>query len=391
MIGKVKLRLSDKEILNYFYENPYFQYFCGFDSFISKESKIMDSSLLTKRRNKLGEKYFIKFEEEILEILKKHKLIKGKELLLDATVVESKIEYPNDVKLLNTVRTYCINKISSLKKTLKLEKKIRTYKRKAKKIYLNYAKKKKKSHKIIRSTTRQMLGFTNRNIKQLTSIIAQAKEKLSSANFRLGLFKEVALKGLIKEIEDKLITAREIYHQQNTKYQEKTNQIKDRIVSFDQPFIRPIVRGKEGGKKVEFGAKAHISSSEGYVFSNKIEHRAFSEKVELEDSLNQHQKRFNRLPKKSLLDDAYSSLQNKELLKKHNIKHSLKNQGKATDKQKLQKRKLRKERSKIEGVIGNLKKDYSLEKIVLRTKEGAQIQTSLAMGTFNMFRVLREI
>ena len=127
MIGKVKLKLSDEEILNYFYENPYFQYFCGFDSFISKESKVMNSSLLTKRRNKLGEKYFLKFEEEILEILKKHKLIKGKELLLDATVFESKIEYPNDVKLLNTVRAYCINKISSLKKTLKLEEKIRTY------------------------------------------------------------------------------------------------------------------------------------------------------------------------------------------------------------------------------------------------------------------------
>jgi len=391
MIGKVKLKLSDEEILNYFYENPYFQYFCGFDSFISKESKVMNSSLLTKRRNKLGEKYFLKFEEEILEILKKHKLIKGKELLLDATVFESKIEYPNDVKLLNTVRAYCINKISSLKKTLKLEEKIRTYKRKAKKVYLNYAKKKKKSHKIIRSTTRKMLGFTGRNIKQLTSIITEAKENLSSKNFKLGLVEEDVLKGLIKEIENKLIIAREIYHQQRTKYQEKTNQIKDRIVSFDQPFIRPIVRGKEGGKKVEFGAKAHISSSEGYAFSNKVEHRAFSEKIELKDSLNQHQKRFNRLPKKSLLDDAYSSLANKELLKKYNIKHSLKNQGKSTDKQKLQKRKLRKERSKIEGLIGNLKKDYSLTKIVLKTKEGAQIQTSLAMGTFNMFRVLREI
>lgn len=391
MIGKVKLKLSDKEILNYFYENPYFQYFCGFDTFISKESKIMDSSLLTKRRNKLGEEYFLKFESEILEILKKHKLIKGTELLLDATVFESKIEYPNDVKLLNSVRTYCINKISSLKKTLKLKEKIRTYKRKAKKVYLNYAKKKKKSHKIIRSTTRQMLGFTSRNIKQLTSIITETKEKLSSKNFKLGFFEEASLKGLIKEIESKLITAREIYRQQRTKYQEKTNQIKDRIVSFDQPFIRPIVRGKEGNKKVEFGAKAHISSSEGYVFSDKIEHRAFSEKVELENSLNQHQKRFNRLPNKSLLDDAYSSLANKALLKKHNIKHSLKNQGKTTDKQRLQKRKLRKERSKIEGVIGNLKKDYSLTKIVLKTKEGAQIQTSLAMGTFNMFRVLREI
>ena len=87
----------------------------------------------------------------------------------------------------------------------------------------------------------------------------------------------------------------------------------------------------------------------------------------------------------------YSSLQNKELLKKHNIKHSLKNQGKSTDKQRLQKRKLRKERSKIEEIIGNLKKDYSLEKIVLKTAEGAQIQTSLAMGTFNMFKALKEI
>ena len=73
MIGKVKLNLSDEEILNYFYENPYFQYFCGFDSFVSKESKVMDSSLLTKRRNRLGEKYFLKFEEEILGSVNKIK------------------------------------------------------------------------------------------------------------------------------------------------------------------------------------------------------------------------------------------------------------------------------------------------------------------------------
>ena len=55
------------------------------------------------------------------------------------------------------------------------------------------------------------------------------------------------------------------------------------------------------------------------------------------------------------------------------------------------KKQLRKQRSKIEGLIGNLKKDYSLEKIVLKTKQGAQIQASLAMGAFNMFRALKEI
>ena len=365
MIGKSKLGLSDEEILNYFYENPYFQYFCGFDNFVSKKSKVMDPSLLTKRRRKLGEKYFLKFESEILEVLQQHNLVKGKDLLLDATVFESKISYPNDVKLLNVVRGYCVDKISilknALKKTLKVDLKLRTYSRKAKKVYLNYAKKKKKSQKVIRSSTRQMLGFTRRNIKQLEFLLGQAKEYLSSKNFRLQSSLESNFKDLIKEVKNKLETAKAIYQQQKTKYQEKTTQIKDRIVSLDQPYIRPILRGKEGGKKVEFGAKAHLASSGGYVFSDKIEHRAFSEKKELKDSLEQHKKRFNRLPKEVMIDDAYSSLKNKELLKQHNIKHSLKNQGKSNPKQKQEKRKLRKTRSKIEGVIGNLKKDYNLD------------------------------
>tara|TARA_B100000212_G_C27356269_1_gene526040 strand:- start:247 stop:1605 length:1359 start_codon:yes stop_codon:yes gene_type:complete len=390
LIGKMKMKLSDEEILNYFYENPYFQYFCGFDNFVTKESKIMDSSLLTKRRNKLGEEYFAKFEGEILEVLKNYKLINGKELLLDATVVESKIAYPNDVKLLNTVRTYCINKISELKKTLNLPQKIRTYKRKAKEVYLDYAKKKKKSKKVINQATRKMLNFTSRNIKQLESLMLMSKELLSSKNFKLEIFEFLSLKGLIKKIEDKLITAKEIYHQQKEKYISKSTQIKDRIVSFDQPYVRPILRGKEA-KKVEFGAKTNIASTKGYCFTNKIEHRAFSEKSDFADNLNEHQKRFNRLPNKLLIDDGYSSLANKDLLKKHNIKHSLKNQGRTTPKQRLLKKRLRKERSKIEGVIGNLKKDYTLEKITLKSNQGAAIQTSLAMGSFNLFKALREI
>ena len=100
LIGKVRLGLSDVEILEYFYENPYFQYFCGYDTFVSKITKVMDPSLLTKRRNKLGAEYFLKFESEILEVLKDKRFVKGKELLLDGTVFESKIEYSNDVKCL---------------------------------------------------------------------------------------------------------------------------------------------------------------------------------------------------------------------------------------------------------------------------------------------------
>ena len=45
--------------------------------------------------------------------------------------------------------------------------------------------------------------------------------------------------------------------------------INDRIVSLNQPHVRPIVRGK-AGKNTEFGAKLSASCIDGYVFLHRI-------------------------------------------------------------------------------------------------------------------------
>jgi len=212
-----------------------------------------------------------------------------------------------------------------------------------------------------------------------------------SKNFKLSFSNEIDLKSIYQEIKQKLITAKEIYSQQSQMYKEKTNKIEDRIVSFEQYWVRPIVRGKEG-KSVEFGAKAHISSSDGFAYIDKVEHRAFSEKLELEDSIKKHHSRFGRNPKEVLIDDAYSSHDNKAFLKENNIDHSLKFTRKQTDKKKIyRKRKMRRERSKIEGVIGNLKKDYCMKLVTLKIKEGAEIQARIAASLFNMNRAIKMI
>ncbi len=391
-LGKFRTGLSDRGILDYFYENPYFQYFCGLDQFASKSMKLVHNSLLSKRRKQLGAAYFQKFEEEILEILKSHKLAKGKKCcLLDATVFCSNITYPNDVKLLNTVRSWSCDKISELKKLLNLSTPIRTYKRKAKQVYLNFAKKKKKSKKLIRNSRRKMLQFTRRNISQLENLLKNVQKKISTQNFKLSFIQEADLNSLYKQIKQKLVTAKEIYSQQSEMHKEKKNKIQDRIVSFEQPWVRPIIRGKEG-RSVEFGAKAHISSTDGFAMIDKVEHRAFSEKLELKDSLKQHHTRFDCHPKKVLIDDAYSSHDNKALLKKCGIEHSLKFAGRQTDKKKIYlKRKMRRERSKIEGVIGNLKKDYGMKLVTLKIKEGAEIQARIAASLFNINRAIKMI
>lgn len=72
LIGKHFMKLSDRDIVDYFHETPYFQYFCGMSTFVVGESKkVFHHSLLSKRRSKLGKKYFEEFELEILEELKK--------------------------------------------------------------------------------------------------------------------------------------------------------------------------------------------------------------------------------------------------------------------------------------------------------------------------------
>ncbi|MFV0391381.1 MAG: hypothetical protein ACK5KP_05795, partial [Paludibacteraceae bacterium] len=75
-----------------------------------------------------------------------------------------------------------------------------------------------------------------------------------------------------------LETIQELYRQQEEMYFTRTNSIVRRIVSIHQPFIRPIVRGKDA-KKVEFGSKINVSLMNGYTRINQFDYDAFNESL----------------------------------------------------------------------------------------------------------------
>jgi len=116
MLGQMLLEQSDRAIIEYFHENPYFQYFCGQDTFVVKaDTSIVHHSLLSKRRKRLDKSYVATFEKEVVGVLKQKGLIQGQKLILDATVFPANITHPNDVKLLNRVREYLCQKILDVK------------------------------------------------------------------------------------------------------------------------------------------------------------------------------------------------------------------------------------------------------------------------------------
>ena len=224
-IGLILLKhmtsLSDREVVRSVQENVYHQAFCGYEHFVTDRS--LNPSSLTKLRKRLGDKYFKELEEKTYQVLIDRKIIKGKGMLVDATVFPENIKYPNDVGLLNDVREWLVETIKPLGK--KLGKTYRTYCRVAKKTYLSFSKKKRRTKKVIHKAKRQMLQYVRRNLKQLDEVIKTLKD----SGVEIG-----------QKIVEKLEVGRRIYEQQKEMYQEKKERIDDRIVSYHRSYVRPI-------------------------------------------------------------------------------------------------------------------------------------------------------
>ena len=185
MIIKHKLKLDDRETIEAIRENMYMQYFLGLSEY--KYEDVFDRSLFTTLRYRLGADKFDAMTRQIIlrsenkgnaaeedlndsgNDITMNKLdsdieddkIKGNEgsgteekqernkgkLIMDATVADQMITYPTDLGLLSRSREESERLIDELCKELDIKHKPRTYRRLARKQYLNLAKRKTRARK----------------------------------------------------------------------------------------------------------------------------------------------------------------------------------------------------------------------------------------------------
>ena len=358
---------SDREVIWELQENVYWQAFCSFEGFV--RSKQLNSSSLTKIRQRLGPKFTKELEEKTYRVLIKKKIIKGKGMLVDATVVPEKIKYPNDIGLLNDVRKWVVERLKEVSEIT--GEKIRTYRRKAKRLYLSFAKRKQKTKKMIEQTKKQMLQYVKRNLGQI-------KDRVHQFDYFVQ-----------KEIEKKIELAQKIYQQQYRMYKEKVNKIEGRVVSFWREYVRPIKRGKGGGKEVEFGPKVCLSHVDGMTFVDEFRHDNYSEaKVEIvEQQIKNYEERFGKKPVSLTGDQLYGNRENRQLLKDQEIRDAFKPLGRKSENSQRQEQYLRRkqrERNLIEGDIGNAKEHYGLSGIRYHYVEGSEMWVRLGFLAKNL-------
>ena len=304
---------------------------------------------------------------------------KGK-LIVDATIAPSNIKYPTDLDLLNDSREISEQLIDKLYSNGQYEQKPRTYRRLARRDYLNVIKKKRKGRKFLRNGIRQQLQYLRRNLSHIDNMLITLKKNPEALNRR-----ELELLDII----------RKIYTQQQEMYDNKSHTVKDRIVSIHQPYIRPMVRGK-AGKDVEFGAKTSLSVVDKFLFLDHLRWNPFNENLDLIAQVNKYRRRFGFFPAVVIADGIYGTQKNRQYLKQYKIRFSGKKLGrppKEIDAIGQEMERLRKleqgERNEVEGKIGTAKTRYGLGKVMTKTEATSENWIAMAVFSMNMATALR--
>ena len=402
LIIKEYLGTSDEETVERIKESPYLQYFLGLPGFTSKAP--FEASMFVHFRKRVNQELVGRINERIVlngtqrdqktKPAEEKAEVKAREtgetdsespsnqgkLILDATCAPADINYPTDLKLLNQARKQTEKIIDRLHEQVreKLDKKPRTYRRRARKDYLELAKQRRPKRKKLRKAIRKQLSYLRRNLAHIDSLVAAGASlsELNQPSYR------------------SLLVVSELFRQQQWMYENQTNRIDDRIVSLTQPHLRPIVRGK-AGTPVEFGAKLSVSYSDGYCFLDHLSWDNFNESLDLESQVEKYYQRFGCYPESLHVDQIYRTRANRAWCKKRGIRLSGPPLGRrpANRSPELlqQQREDERYRNAIEGKFGQAKRRFGLGRIMAKLSDTAESSIAITFLVINLEQLLKQL
>lgn len=364
-LAKTMYQMSNEQVVARLKTDAALMKFCGFNSPMQVEAP--DSSSLTNFRKKLTPEIAKKISDlSALRAIEKLPPRKRTQVSADTTCLPINLAYPTDTALLIKVASKlegiaCQAREQGQAIVLRGKKKVNETIKKFRMV-------RKKTKTQINTIREEVIEFVKRNTKKLEKI----KNNLSHLS------------------KKKLTTIKKIIAQQEQLLKDSKTKIKDRIISFHEPDIRAIYRGKGRHKQFEFGLKGSvISVGQEIVISGELNINNVPDSSLVKKDLERFEQVTGRKAKEYSGDRGYHSPKNHKLLEEEGIYDGIMYKGKIPKKAKLPpKNKLKrmyKQRAQIEARIGILKNCYGLDKINYKSKN-AHVRFELA-AAINNFKV----
>lgn len=358
---------SDRRLMEGLNGNLDWQFFCGI--YLGSD-RLANFKIISEIRTELSKKLDMdKVQRALYGHWAPYIADKGS-ITMDATCYESYLRYPTNVKLLwETVDwLHALMKDTSRELGQPL---MRSKYLKWKRRYVSYSKMRRKTQKKKRALTRSLLRLLGKISDELDRLEAVYKIPMTKDRYR------------------RRATAKRIHGQQYA-YFHHGQKPKNRIVSLDKDYIRPIVRGKEK-KPVEFGAKVNKFQIDGISFIERLGFDAFHEGNRFQDTVFKAQRLTKVKTRLAGADAIYATNRNRRFATKYDIRTDFKRKGRAGKHEKQRKalaKAITKERaSRLEGSFGTEKEHYHLKRIRARTKATETLWIFFGIHTRNALEI----
>ena len=342
---------SDESVVERWVENPYWQYFCGFD-YLQHEFPI-DPSSMSRWRNRVGEDLFEKLLTLTINAAKAYKLVKVndlKQINVDTTVQEKAIAFPTDARLYHKARRTLVHEAN--RRGIQLR---QSYLRVGKRALLRQSRYAHAAQfKRARKQTKKLKTYLGRVVRDIER----------KAGNRMD-----------ESLQTLLARAHRLLRQERTS--------KHKLYSFHAPEVVCISKGK-AHKRYEFGCKVGIATSSrgNWALSALVLEGNPYDGHTLQATVDQMQRVTGLEPKVLAVDKGYRGHDYQGAAEVHIA-------GKKAKTRQL--KRLLKRRSAIEPCIGHMKNDDRMDRNHLKGAHGDKINALSAAIGFNFRKLLKGI
>ena len=348
--------------------------------------KVPDDKTMGRLGRQLGPEVIQKVHERVVAIAQEKKVVSGRKMRVDTTVVETNIHYPTDSSLLGDgtrVLTRVMTKIAKLagEVGVKLRDRSRSIKYRILEIGRASRNKTEKGQEKLKTAYKKLLELTSRVVGQakrysqeIASGVKRPKKKVDKAVLQRA---RQALDTMIPRVQQVMQQTRVRVFKGNTHAEGK-------LLSVFEPNTEVIRKGK-ASKPTEFGKMAKIQEAENQIVTRyEVFDQRPSDSDLLLPALEEHQRQLGCIPRVVAADAGFFSAANETAAEKLGVKrvsvpsHSTKSEQRKKRQKTRWFKTAQKWRTGCEGRISVLKRRHGLNRC--RYKGSAGIQRWVGLG-----------
>jgi len=354
------------------------------------DQKVPDAKTLARLGQVIGPEVIRDLHERLVALAREQGVVKGRKLRVDTTVVETNIHYPTDSNLLGDgtrVLTRTMKRIE--KKAGGLKKKIRDRMRTVKKRVVAIAlaarqvgPEREERH---RRQYAELLTVTGKILNQAKGVLTEVEQLPGPRRRRV--------QPMMERLATMADRVRQVVKQTRARIFEGITSFPGKLVSVFEPHTEIIRKGKLS-KPTEFGKLVQVQEAENQVIS---EYRVFAERPSdrelLVPAVEEHQRRFGRVPRLVAADAGFYSQANEKRVQEMGVSWvAVPNRSTHSEERRtLQKRRwfraAQKWRTGCEGRISVLKRRHGLSRCRYHGLNGMERWVGLGVIADNLIHI----